>query len=557
MKALLHFLGILVLGSFSTKFLPAQVHPKTIALEMRLKNLAKSSNGVGRVIQIGVSRSGAPILAMEIARNKTEKRARPAALLVAGLDGRRHDDLDVALEVAKSFLSAKPSSPKGKILKTWTIWVVPSANPDGSLANVEGNLGPVDEDRDGRMDEDGPEDIDGDGQILWMRKKDPEGTYIQDSKTGLMRPADPKKGEAGIFKLWREGLDNDSDGDFNEDPKGGIIPNRNFPQLFPEHEKGAGPYVLSEPESLSLVDFVVKNPRIRFVITLGAMDNLNNQPKKNTATKKQPINGYYPGDIRVLRQFTKAIGRKGGGRPDEWKGRFHSWVYAHAGRISIAINLGRKRDLHVKNRSRSRPSSQPSRKNISGKKAPPRKSEDPGKGKPKFPQWKPFNHPQLGPIEIGGKDPLKHCKLSPQEKKEGVPLITKLLLTGSEEACRLKIVKLETKELGKGVLEVRAVVRNQGTFPSRTAVADRLGNPRLPRLEFVRLSGENPQNARRWGKREAQASLLTGKPFVFIPSRLISGQTAAFKWIIKKPKPGTVGLRITQEGIVFDIKEVK
>ena len=46
-----------------------------------------------------------------------------------------------------------------------------------------------------------------------MRVKDPEGEYIQDPKEPrLMRKAEAKKGEAGIYKIYLEGLDNDSDG---------------------------------------------------------------------------------------------------------------------------------------------------------------------------------------------------------------------------------------------------------------------------------------------------------------------------------------------------------
>ena len=463
------------------------------------------------------------------------------------------------MEVVKSFLTAKPKSSEKKILRDSTIWVIPCANPDGRTAGVEGNLGPVDEDRDGRMDEDGPEDLNGDGLILWMRKKDPEGTFIQDKTTGLMRKADPEKGEAGIYKLWREGLDNDKDGDFNEDPKGGIIINRNFPHLYPEHEKGAGPFVLSEPEALSLVDFVVANPRIQMVLTLGAFDNLSTKPKSNTASNKQPINGYLARDKGVLNRFAKAIERKGMHGDDNWKGRFHAWVYAHAGRMSLAMKLGKKAKM-AKKRISSGPSSRPSKTGKEKKNreaTPSKKAAEEGSSKSKFHAWKPFNHPQLGPIEIGGRDPLEDSKISIEEQRKGVPLVTHLLMEGLEGACRLRIVKLETKALGKAAIEVRAVVRNEGKSPSRTAVADRLRSPRLPRLEFVRFSRENPRASVRWKKPESQSILLTGKPFVFIPSSLLLGQTMEFRWVIHKPEPGTVGLRIAQEGMVFDVKEVK
>lgn len=83
------------------------------------------------------------------------------------------------------------------------------------------------------MDEDGPEDLNGDGYITLMRVKDPEGNYIIDPKEPrLMRLADPKKGEKGMYKIYSEGLDNDDDGQINEDPLGGVEINRNFPHDF-------------------------------------------------------------------------------------------------------------------------------------------------------------------------------------------------------------------------------------------------------------------------------------------------------------------------------------
>ncbi len=558
MKAKLALFGILALGSLPSNSLSAPYHPTQDSLGARIHQLVAKSKGMARMVLIGKSRGGLPIHGIELKRGKGENR--PALLLVAGLDGRRSDDSDVALDVVKDFITAKPNSPEERVLKNATIWVIPCANPDGRAAGVEGNLGPVDEDRDGRIDEDGPEDLNGDGIVLWMRKKDPEGAYIQDKKTGLMRKADPKQGEAGVYKLWREGIDNDKDGDFNEDPKGGIIPNRNFPHLYPEHGKGAGPYVLSEPEALSLVDFVIGNPRIQMVLTLGAFDNLGTKAKSNTASTKQPINGYLTRDKGVLERFAKAIGRKGRHGTDDWKGHFHAWVYAHAGRISLALNLSTKKKTASKKESNNGPSSKPSKKSReeqSGEVASSKRKTKGNSDKAKFPKWKPFNHPQLGAIEIGGKDPREDCKLSHEEQRLGVPLVTKLLVAGVEGACQLRIVKLETKALGEGAIEVRAVVRNNGKSPSRTAVADRLGNPRLPRLEFVRFSQENPRASVRWGKKEGQETLLIGKPFVFIPSKLLLGQTAEFRWVLKKPEPGTVGLRIAQEGMVFDVKEVK
>ena len=91
----------------------------------------------------------------------------------------------------------------------------------------------MDDDLDDLVDEDGPDDLNKDGLITQIRVKDPEGTMIPDpSDAKLMRKADSKKGEKGIYKIYTEGLDNDGDGLYNEDPPGGVEINRNFPHDF-------------------------------------------------------------------------------------------------------------------------------------------------------------------------------------------------------------------------------------------------------------------------------------------------------------------------------------
>ena len=55
-----------------------------------------------------------------------------------------------------------------------------------------------------------------------MRVKAAGGEYMVDpDEPRLMKRADPKKGETGVYKLFTEGTDNDGDGFINEDPPGG------------------------------------------------------------------------------------------------------------------------------------------------------------------------------------------------------------------------------------------------------------------------------------------------------------------------------------------------
>jgi hypothetical protein len=74
------------------------------------------------------------------------------------------------------------------------------------------------DDLDDQEDEDGANDLDGNGFITQMRVKDPQGTWIPvPGDPGLLKKANTQKGDKGIYKLYTEGTDDDGDGKYNED----------------------------------------------------------------------------------------------------------------------------------------------------------------------------------------------------------------------------------------------------------------------------------------------------------------------------------------------------
>jgi hypothetical protein len=97
-----------------------------------------------------------------------------------------------------------------------------------------------------------------------MRKKDPYGRYKPNPKDPrILDPAKPdEKGEYEI--LGEEGIDNDGDGRINEDGPGDYDMNRNFGYNWqPSYvQRGAGPYPFSFPEAKAVADFVMAHPNI-------------------------------------------------------------------------------------------------------------------------------------------------------------------------------------------------------------------------------------------------------------------------------------------------------
>ena len=111
-----------------------------------------------------------------------------------------------------------------------------------------------------------------------MRVKDPAGEWIPvEGEPRLMRKADPSKGEKGIYKLYSEGIDNDGDGEYNEDPPGGANIGITFPHLFHPWTSTGGRWPGSEPETFGIMKFAMDHPEIAMTFAFGAT-NLCLQP---------------------------------------------------------------------------------------------------------------------------------------------------------------------------------------------------------------------------------------------------------------------------------------
>jgi len=282
-------LPVLIVLGLALAGLPARAQdaPKyrdAAALGSALQALASSNKPAARLESIGKSRGGRDIWALEIANpGPVPPDKRPALLIAAGLEGDHLVGGEIALAVARALLDGRSSDAAIKDrLDAATIYILPRLNPDGAegfFAAVKTgrrtNGTPRDDDNDGRVDEDGPEDLNGDGLITVMRVKAAGGEYMIDpDEPRLLKRADPKKGETGTYRLYTEGVDNDGDGFINEDPPGGVDLNRNFTHEYPYNKPDAGPHMVSEGESRALMDWVLGHRNIAAILTFGESDNL-------------------------------------------------------------------------------------------------------------------------------------------------------------------------------------------------------------------------------------------------------------------------------------------
>jgi len=324
-------------------------------LAAALHELAAGHDGC-TVEVIGESREGRPIHALTLSGDPATAGERSALLITAGLDARHRVGPETAFRVARNLLTNHADA-----LDDVTVYVIPLVNPDGVMVNVEGpNAGhvgtatPVDNDRDGADDEDGPVDLNGDGVITTMRRIDPPlddpPTHMADpAEPRLLKTPDPLEGERATYTVYVEGRDQDGDGLIAEDALGHVDLDHNFMQAWPEHDDDAGRYPLSEPESHSLAKFVLNHRNIVAAITYGRHDNLINVPDGRGAD----ITGRGPKSIdaddvalykAIAEIFKDATGQKRAPSSD-LAGAFHHWLYAQRGLPSFATVVWGRPDV--------------------------------------------------------------------------------------------------------------------------------------------------------------------------------------------------------------------
>ncbi|MCX6239677.1 MAG: M14 family metallopeptidase [Bacteroidia bacterium] len=266
-----------------------------------LKNLQQNHPAQIQLHAIATSPGGEAITVIEIGKNSELD---PAVFVGANFEGNYPLATEGALGLVKMLLD---SSKYTSGLK-W--YILPLPNPDASKGYFSGlkydrtvNDFPINNDVDESLNEDGFEDLNGDGLITQMRVKDLTGTYIASKiDPRIMVPADVKKNERGEYKLYTEGIDNDGDGEYNEDGEGGINVGIAFPHLFPKNKKEAGLWPGQTPEVYGIMKFIYDRPNIAMVYTLGSSNFCLLPPKGG---RKGEAN---PESIKIPNRFATMLG---------------------------------------------------------------------------------------------------------------------------------------------------------------------------------------------------------------------------------------------------------
>lgn len=273
---------------------------------------------------VAESFEGRPILQMTLTNKKTGKDTdKPAAYFEGGRHSGEITASESILWMTQHLLENYGKDPQiTKLIDTKTIYLRPQNNPDGSnlyLFTEQSNrstVRPHDTDRDGLVDEDPAEDLDGDGVIYQMRKKavTPEE---KEKANFIIDPAHPSGklmkrvfAGKGDYLMYSEGIDNDGDGAYNEDGIGGLDLHRNYPENWRPDiggdltgrgytQFGAGEYPLSEVESKSTVLWMLSHPNISVVNSMDTRVPMHLRPPSTSKSEDR----MYPTDLAIYREM--------------------------------------------------------------------------------------------------------------------------------------------------------------------------------------------------------------------------------------------------------------
>ena len=241
-------------------------------IEALCKEMVKAYPNLVKLESMGKSVGNRDIWVLTVSDfKKGNPDRKPAMWVDANIHGNEIQGSEMALYIAWYLIeNFNDNAYIQELLEQKTFYIVPTINPDGravfteEAGSLRSGILPLDNDRDGVADEDGPQDLNGDGFITQMRRANPNGTHIIDPNfPNRLIPAPPGvKGQYDL--LGTEALDLDGDGRAGEDGPGGYDPNRDYGYNWQPNfiQSGALKYPFSLPESQAANNFMMAHPNI-------------------------------------------------------------------------------------------------------------------------------------------------------------------------------------------------------------------------------------------------------------------------------------------------------
>lgn len=479
-----------------------------------LQALHQAFPALTKLEEVGKSDEGRAIYCMTVNNPETgQDLDKPGIYVDGNIHGNEIQAGEVALYMLNTLLTKYGNNLEiTQIVDRNCFYVIPVVNVDGRWhffndpndpSSNRSIRRPNDDDRDGLVDEDFPDDLDGDGNICSMRIRDPLGRLKTDPEDPrLMIPVKP--GENGEWTmLGAEGLDNDGDGRVNEDSEGFTDGNRNWGfDWMPEYvQMGAGDYPFSGVGLKAIAEYIQQRPNICVAF---AMHNTGGMYLRGPSQKSQ--GEYPPQDIAVYDFLGKQAERMVPGYDYmiSWKdlygtyGDFVEWMVGCNGVYGYVVELFQSSSETFKTRAeekRAVPGQEGLDAVFNENNATARerlKFNDHLVMGELYKPWKPYQHPVYGEVEIGGWVKFSSRLSAPFMLKDLVHRNAMAILFSARHTPQVSLKIFETKKLDKDLYRVRTRLLNAGAIPTMSYYAQK---KKLYPQDMLRISGKNAQVA--------------------------------------------------------------
>lgn len=459
--------------------IPFDTYHDHAAMTAHLETLVAAYPKLARMTSVAKSFQGRDVWLIEITNPDTGPALeKPGYYIDAQIHAEEHATSATALYAVWYLLENHGTDPQvTRLLDQQVFYILPRINPDGAELALQppfynwcgnGRYMPGADRLSGLI----PEDIDGDGYLVWMRVPDPAGEWKKSpDNPDIMIQRGPHEHGGEYFRLYPEGRIRDHDGVHVpiEKPFDGNM-NRNFPTNWSPQEYGAGTHPLSEPEARGMAEVILARPNICGMCayhTHGGIILRPSMTRPDSAMGASDINLYkqigeigtqftgYP-TVSIYEEFTpdKSKPRRGG---------LMDWTYEEMGIISFATELW---DLE-----RTSGVEKVGYYNLY-----PRTPEIQAKvhdwvvrnvGERGFRPWTAFDHPQLGAVEIGGMVNIWSYRNPPGHLLQKICHDNVLFnLAHADAAPRVQVTEVTTERLSTDLWKLRAVVANAGYLPT-------------------------------------------------------------------------------------------
>ncbi|MFC1783107.1 M14 family metallopeptidase [Planctomycetota bacterium] len=317
-----------------------------------LKAVAQANPNLTDLLEIGKSTLGRPMYVLVISNMQTGTtidahvelrnmrkenvknvpamkpyQGKPGHWLGGATHGNEFTGTEVCLFTIDKLISGYGSDPQiRQLVDDTTFYICPIINPDGVYNSVEGDISQrqnselKDDDGDGKINEDGPDDLNGDGHITQFRYRDPEGQYVIDDVDPrlMVRLGRDEETTEQRYSVVTEDKDNDGDDRRGEDGERGIDLNRNFPEGWMRDDGlpgGSGLYATSAPETQAVCEFFTNHTNILMAQFYHTSGGFTYRP-----IGTEPDTGIAPRDLAILdfimgKKYLEMIGEE---VPEAW-----------------------------------------------------------------------------------------------------------------------------------------------------------------------------------------------------------------------------------------------